>query len=65
MDEVASARGLSLKRKCTRQDAADSREPAVLGRRSDKRCRRADAGLNFVTNKEIPKERAQWRDKGI
>ena len=39
MDEVESARGLSPKGNQTQQDAADSREPAVLGRRSDKRCR--------------------------
>ena len=56
MDEVESARGLSMKRSRTQQEAMDSREPVVLGRRLDKRCRRADAYLNIV---------AQWRDKGI
>ena len=65
MDEVESARGLPMKRSRTQQDAADSREPVELGRRSDKRCRRADTYLNFVTNKEISKQHAQWRERGM
>ena len=63
MDEVESARGPPLKKSFTQQDAADSREPVVLGRRPDKRCRRAEAYLDFVTNKEISKQHAQWREK--
>ena len=59
MHEVESARGLSLKRNRTQQDAADSHEPAVFGRRSDKRCRRADAYLNFVASEEISEQHAQ------
>ena len=65
MDEVESARGLSQKRSRTQQDAVDSREPVLFGRRSDKRCRRANAYLNFATNKGITKQHAQWRKKGM
>ena len=65
MGEVESARGPSLKRNRTQQDAADSRGPAELGRRSDKRCRRADAYLNFATKKEISKRHSRWREKGM
>ena len=43
----------------------DSCEPVKFGRRSDPRCRRADAYLNFSTKKEISKRNAQWRDKGM
>ena len=50
MGEVESARGLSTKRSRTQQYAMDSCEPTVLGQRLDKRPRRADAHLNFVTN---------------
>ena len=61
-DEGESARGLSMKGSRTRQDVADSRELAVLGRPSDKRCRRADAYLNFARDKEFSKQHAQWWD---
>ena len=65
MDGVECARGPSLKRNRTQKVAADSREHVELVRRSDKRCRQADAFLNFVTKKEISKRRAQWRDTGM
>ena len=58
MDEVESARGLSMKGNRTQQDVMDSYEPAVLEQRLDKRCRRADAHLNFATNKAITKHHA-------
>ena len=64
MDEEESERGLPMKRSRTQQDVMDSCDPAVLGQRLDKRCRRADAHLNFATNKEITKHHAQWREKG-
>ena len=63
MDEVNSARGLSMKRGRTQKEAAESFEPAVEERRLDKRCRRAAAHLNFVTYKEISRRHAQWCDK--
>ena len=65
MDEVESARGLSMRRSRTQQDVMDSCEPVGSGQRLDKRRRRADARLNFVTNKESLNHHAQWRDKGM
>ena len=44
---------------------AERLNPEVDEDRVDKRYRRADANLNFVTNKEILKHHAQWREKGM
>ena len=63
MDEVDSARGLSLMRGRTQKAMAESCEPAIEEQRSYKRRRRAYAHLNFATNKEISKHHAQWRNK--
>ena len=63
MDEVGSARGLSMKRGRAQKEMAESCEPAMGEQRADKRCRRAVAHLNFVTKKEILKHHAQWREK--
>ena len=65
MDELESARGLSMKRGRTQQDVAEARQPAVLEQRLDKRRRRADAHLNFVMDKEFSKHHAQWWGEGM
>ena len=54
-----------MKRGRTQQDVTDTCEPAALEQRSDTRCRRADAHLDFATNREIAKHHAQWRGKGM
>ena len=63
MDGVDSARVLSTKRGRTQEEMAESCEPNVEEQRLDKRCRRADAHLNFVTDKEISRHHAHWWDK--
>ena len=49
MDEVYSGRGPSIKAGRTQQDVAEACDPVASGQLLDKRCRRADAHLNFVT----------------
>ena len=51
-----------MKRGRIQKEIVKSGEPAVEEQRAAKRCRRADAHLNFVTNKEIPKQHGQWRE---
>ena len=63
MDEVATSRAMSTKRSRDHQDEQELSEPPVDRRVFDKRRRKADAYLNFVANKEILKQHAQWWDK--
>ena len=63
MDEVDTARGSPMKRGRIQKATVESGEPAVEERRVDKRYRRADAHLNFATDKEILKQHGQWWGK--
>ena len=60
MDEADHWRGLPQKRNRVSKDPAASGDPDVEEHRADKRFRRADAHLNFATNKETRKQHGQW-----